>query len=293
MSARIRGGAALEPDVPLGEALAPAGGVGDELLDEVRLVVEIEAGEAEAHRVAPAAGEVHGDLERRRRRLAARARAAHAVAPSSTSRDGVEARDHVGVEVARAVDLVEQLRRDGADVDAPAGAGVLGDDERAVLVHLGDGEAQRPRPVDLLEEAVVAAGRLRAALDDVAGGDGAGQAIPVVALPAEAPRRRADDQRRVGDAAGDDDVGAAPERLGDAPAAEVRVGGQRFPRRAATSRSRCTKRSPAARSSPSRGIRLSPSTTAMRWRDAELLPPAPPARRRGRAGRGRRRSTRS
>ena len=109
----------------------------------------------------------------------------------------------------------------------PAGAGVLGDDERAVLVHLGDGEAERPRPVDLLEEAVVAAGGLRAALDDVAGGDGAREPVPVVARPAEAPRRRADHQRRVGDAPGDDDVGAARERLGDAPAAEVGVGGQR------------------------------------------------------------------
>ena len=84
------------------------------------------------------------------------------------------------------------------------------------------------RPVDLLEEAVVAAGRLRAALDDVAGGDGAGQPVPIVACPAEAPGRRAHDQRGVADPPGDDDVGAAAERLGDAPAAEVGVGRQRI-----------------------------------------------------------------
>src|SRR6185369_11520087 len=77
---------------------------------------------------------------------------------------------------------------------------------------------------DLVEEAVVAAGGLGAALDDVAGGDGAGEAIPVVALPGEAPRGRPHDQGGVGDAPGDDDVGAARERLGDAPAAQVGVG---------------------------------------------------------------------
>ena len=55
--ARIVVGAALERDVPLGEALASARRLGDELLDEVRLVVEIEAGQAHRHAVAPAAGD--------------------------------------------------------------------------------------------------------------------------------------------------------------------------------------------------------------------------------------------
>ena len=56
-----------------------------------------------------------------------------------------------GFGVLRRADLVEQLRGDGADVDEAAGAGVLGDDGRAVGVDLGDREAGRPRQVGDLE----------------------------------------------------------------------------------------------------------------------------------------------
>jgi len=43
---------------------------------------------------------------------------------------------------------------------------------------------------------VVAAGRLRAALDDVAGDDCSGQAVPVVPPPAEVPGSWANDERK-------------------------------------------------------------------------------------------------
>src|SRR5205085_1617724 len=75
----------------------------------------------------------------------------------------------------------------------------------------------------LLEEGVVATGRLRAALDDVPGDDRSRERVPVVALPAVMPRRGPDHDGGIGHASGDDDVGASPERVGDAPPAEVRV----------------------------------------------------------------------
>ena len=76
------------------------------------------------------------------------------------------------------------------------------------------------------EAGEVAAGGLGAALDDVAGDDRAGQRVEVVAAPAVVGDRRADDHRRVGDPAGDDDVGTLVQRLGDAERTEVGVGGE-------------------------------------------------------------------
>ena len=77
------------------------------------------------------------------------------------------------------------------------------------------------------EEREVAAGGLDAAFDDVAGGDGTGERVVVGAAPAEVRGGRSDDHRRVGDPAGDDDVGAGVEAVDDAPRAEVGVGGER------------------------------------------------------------------
>ena len=53
------------------------------------------------------------------------------------------------------------------------------------------GNPTRRHVGDLGEERVVAAGGLGAALDDVAGHDGAGERVPVVAAPAVVPCRRA------------------------------------------------------------------------------------------------------
>ena len=59
----------------------------------------------------------------------------------------------------------------------------------------------------------VTAADLRAALEQVAGHRGAGQPVPVVARPAVVRDRRAQRQRGVGDAAGDDDLRAGLEDL--------------------------------------------------------------------------------
>ena len=57
-----------------------------------------------------------------------------------------------------------------------------------------------------------------------------GEAVPVVPRPTVLVRERREEQRRVGDAAGDDDVGALGERVGDRTRAEVRRREQRAAR---------------------------------------------------------------
>ena len=152
----------------------------------------------------------------------------HAVRPVVAERDGVEAGHDVGVEVALAADLVEELRGDGAAIDPATRARVLGDDGRAVGRDLRDREAGVAQVGDLGEEGVVAAGGLRAALDHVPGHAGAGQSVPVVSGPAvHVQAAGADHDRGIGHPAGDHDVDSGAERLDDAPAAEVGVGGDR------------------------------------------------------------------
>ena len=100
------------------------------------------------------------------------------------------------------------------------GAVVLGDHRAAVRGDLRDREPGVPAVGDLVQEAVVAAGRLRPALDDVPGQHRAGQRVPVVALPAVPPGGRPDREARVGDPGADDDVRAglrAPRRCPSRP----------------------------------------------------------------------------
>src|SRR6185369_8352304 len=108
-----------------------------------------------------------------------------------------EARRRVGVQIAGPLDLVEELRRDGPDRHEAAGPGGLGHDERAVGVHLREREPDAGDVRYLVEERVVAARALRAALEDVAGDDPGREAVPVVARPAELPRRGAEGERGV------------------------------------------------------------------------------------------------
>ena len=193
-------------------------------LDDGGLLVDVEPSERDSDVVAVAAELVHGNLERGRRWLADDTGDAHAIWCNVVEADGVEPSGDVGTEVERAGDLVEQLGRDGADRHLATGAVVLADDGAAVGGHIGPRESQPLHAGHLGEERVVAAGCLRRALDHVPGHHGAGERVPVVARPAVVPCRRAAREGSIGDAAGDHDVGIAPERLDDAPAPEVRVG---------------------------------------------------------------------
>ena len=80
-------------------------------------------------------------LRVRRRRLALHAADPHPVGPVVGQLDGVDAQRHIGIRVARAGDLVQQLGGDRADTDRAAGARVLGDHRRPVGVDLGEREA--------------------------------------------------------------------------------------------------------------------------------------------------------
>ena len=103
-----------------------------------------------------------------------------------------------------------------------------------------------------------------------------GEAVPVVARPAVLVDQRREEERGVGDPAGDHDVGALRERVGDRERAEVRgeeqrVGAHRGERRAGLDvRERATP--VAARTSSRRGMRSSPITVAI------FSPDAPAAR---------------
>jgi hypothetical protein len=141
---------------------------------------------------------------------------------------GVEVGGDIGVEVLGAANLVHDLRRDRPHGDRAAGVGVLGDGEGAIGVDLGPGIADIDEAGNLMEERVVAAGGLTAALDHMACRQRTGQAVPVVALPAELPGRGGHHHRRIGHPWGNDDVGPLIERIDHAPAAEIGVGGHRW-----------------------------------------------------------------
>ena len=158
-------------------------------------------GQRQGHGVAPAGVEVGRDLQRGRRRLAPHRRDAHPVGTLLRQLNAVEARHGVGAEVARAADLVEQLRRHRPDRDHAARPGVLGDHRRAVRVQLGQGEADALPARHLLEEGVVPAAALGAALNDVPRHHRAGDGVEVAVGPAERVQRRPDDQGGIGDPA--------------------------------------------------------------------------------------------
>ena len=68
------------------------------------------------------------------------------------------------------------------------------------------GNPSRCDPGNLLEERVVAAGRLGAALDDVTGDDRAGERVEIVRRPVEAPGGRTHHESGIRHPPGDDDV---------------------------------------------------------------------------------------
>ncbi|PQM48927.1 hypothetical protein C1Y40_00847 [Mycobacterium talmoniae] len=138
---------------------------------EFGLGLDVQAGEDELHLVAEAAEGVQRHLQLRRRWLPGDAADQDPVGAVLVQLDAVEPGRHVRSGVARALDLVHELRFDGVDGDRAAGIGVLGDDARAVAADLGDREAGPAQVGDLAEEGVVAAGRLGAALDHVPGDD--------------------------------------------------------------------------------------------------------------------------
>ena len=123
------------------------------------------------------------------------------------------------------MDLVVDLRLHRHRVDGAAGAGQLGDRHRAVL-DVGDREAEVVRVGHDAERRVlvVAAGRVHAALEQVADQRRVAHPVPVVELPAELVADRADEQRRVRQPAAEHDLRVLAQAVDDAVGAEVGVG---------------------------------------------------------------------
>ena len=181
-----------EAGVELGEAFEgpdTAEGLLQRAQGDGRLLLDVQTGQHEGHRVAPPAEEVEAHLHLRRRPAPPRPRDPHPVAGLLLDGDGVEACHHVGVGVLRAGDLVEQLGGHRAHRHFPARAFVLGDDRRAVVGDLGDREPRVFHALHLGEEGVVAPRGLGPALDDVAGHHRTGQPVPVGRGPSRGARR--------------------------------------------------------------------------------------------------------
>jgi hypothetical protein len=120
-------------------------------------------------------------------------------------------RGHV---LARVADFVEELLLHTVGVDAPAGAGMFGHGERSVRLGFHDGVADVGQVRDVLPvHLTVAAGALRAALDDVSGDDARGELVIVLRPPAEAVDHGREHQSGVGAAARDHHVRAGGQRL--------------------------------------------------------------------------------
>ena len=175
----------------------------------------------------PAAFVADGGLEGRRAGMAAHAADLDPVGPVLVEFGLADVGRHVGREIGgRVVHFVEQLLGDGAPVHATAGAGGLGDHEAAVRMHLDDGKTRLGQARHVLHARIreVAAGDLRAALQQVAGHGAGGQQVPGVGGPVEVGQDGAQRQGRVRDAPGHDDLGAGAQRAGDLLRAEVRIG---------------------------------------------------------------------
>ena len=180
------GEVARELLVRLGEGAAAAPDAGPHGVGgEPGLVRHLRAGQRERHGIAPTRVEIGRYLQGGRRRLPAHSTDPHPVRPGLCELDGVEAGHGVRAEVAPAPDLVEQLGGDRPDRHGATCPRMLGDHRRAVPVHLRDGKADPFSMGHLLEEGVVAAAALGAALDHMAGHDGTGDGVEVGVGPSE------------------------------------------------------------------------------------------------------------
>ena len=124
------------------------------------------------------------------------------------------------------MDLVEQLLLAGLRRHRAARARHLGDDQRAVLADFADGKAEPGEIGDVFISGVgeIAAGDLAGAFEQMAGDGALPQQIPVVHGPAEGMDHRREEQRGIGGAAGDHDVGARLQRVRHRLGAEIGIG---------------------------------------------------------------------
>jgi hypothetical protein len=155
------------------------------------------------------------DLEASGPRSSGRAGDAHPVFPLLAQAHRAEIGDDVGREVApRIAHLVEELLLDGAEVDPASGPADLAEHRAAVSLDVRMREPQGSEAGDVLPAGIgeVPAAELPRALEEVPDDGTSRDAVAVVETPLEVMNERRDEQRWVGDAPGDDDLGAARKR---------------------------------------------------------------------------------
>ncbi len=209
-----------EPEVR--EPLTHDGIRGTGLLERLRPTVDQRPDSFPAVRVADR------KLERRGSRTSSNSRDAHPIRPHVFEPNGGEIGHAIRcIVVLRIAELVEQLLLDDIGMHAAAGSRMLGDDERTVGLGFHDGvsdirQVRNILPIDLR----VAAGRLRAALDDVAGNSSRGKLVPIPLAPAEPMDHRGKRQRCIGAAPGDHHLRARRQSLREGKSADVRIRAQ-------------------------------------------------------------------
>jgi hypothetical protein len=159
--------------------------------------------------------------------LPARATNADAVGAGVDQRDPREVSGDIGRQICvRIGDFIQQLFGGGGDSDSSTGAGHFAERCVAIGIDVGKWEPQVREAGDVLGSRIreIAAAQLAGAFQQMADGSAAGDPQVVVGTPAEVMRERRDEQRRVGDAAGDHDVGAGRERRQQRVGTDVRIG---------------------------------------------------------------------
>jgi hypothetical protein len=176
--------------------------------------------------LANSAFSIASGLELVGRGLAGDAVHAHAVGSDLLELDAREVGHHVGRDVRpRIAHLVDELLGHRVERYPPAGARVLGNDERSVGGRLRDRISDVRQVGDRAPVVqAVAARALRTALEDVPGDDASRQPIPILGTPAELVPQRRHGECGVGRTPRDHDVRAARECLDDRCRADVGVG---------------------------------------------------------------------
>ena len=142
--------------------------------------------------------------------------------------DAGEVGGDVGGEIAcGVVDLVEDLLLAGVHGERAAGSIELGEDGFAGFLDFREGKSEAGEIGNVFDAGIgeVSAGELAGALEEVAHRGSPGETIPVLERPAELVHDRCEEERRVGDAAGEDDIGLLAQALEQRFDAEVGIGG--------------------------------------------------------------------
>ncbi|MNS77852.1 hypothetical protein D3C72_1114440 [compost metagenome] len=149
----------------------------------------------------------------------------YSVGVDGLHRDLAKVASHIGHQVAGGVaHLVQNLFRDGASMDQPARTCWLAQCESAVRLAV-DHRVTHMRPVrHQMPVGEKAAGRLRAALDDMACQRAGGQAVPVVPGPLKLMGQHAHHHGAVHTATGDDHICPHGQSLCNALRAGIGVG---------------------------------------------------------------------